>query len=118
MWKLSKTVNIMVNIMSNAKTEVVSVVTSSNIEPLGQKATQAEIIDKLNEIVQKVNNIKVRDRGPKSERSMTDDDARRVKFGDLKDESHKKAAEALGLSYGQIYSARGGYTFTHVKKEG
>jgi hypothetical protein len=64
---------------------------------------------------EKVAAIKVRDRGPKSERSMTDEDATRVKFGDLKDKSHKQAAEALGLSYGQIYSARGGYTFNHVK---
>jgi hypothetical protein len=65
---------------------------------------------------EKVANIKVRDRGPKSERSMTDEDARRVKFGDLKDASHKEAAKKLGLSYGQIYSCRGGYTFNHVKK--
>ena len=63
-----------------------------------------------------VANIKVRDRGPKSERSMTDEDAARVKFGDLKDQAHKDAAQELGLSYGQIYSARGGYTFNHVKK--
>ena len=58
--------------------------------------------------------IKVRDRGPKSERSMTDDDAARVKFGDLAEMTHKEAAKELGLSYGQVYSARGDYTFNHV----
>ena len=47
---------------------------------------------------------------------MTDDDAARVKFGNLKNASHKEAAAELGLSYGQIYSARGGYTFNHIKE--
>lgn len=51
----------------------------------------------------------------KSERSMTDTDAKRVMYGDLKDQSHGNAAKVLGLSYGQVYSARGGYTFKHVK---
>lgn len=85
---------------------------------MNEKAEKAltleERVSKLEEIVA---NIKVRDRGPKSERSMTDEDAFRVKFGDLKDLSHKQAAEKLNLSYGQIYSARGGYTFNHVKKD-
>jgi len=73
--------------------------------------------ERLTALEARVDAIKVRDRGPKSERSMTDDDAFRVKFGDLKDKSHKEAAKELGLSYGQIYSARGGYTFNHVKKD-
>ncbi len=72
--------------------------------------------ERMTALEQKVAAIKVRDRGPKSERSMTDDDAARVKFGDLKDLSHKEAAKELGLSYGQIYSARGDYTFNHVKE--
>ena len=79
-----------------------------------KKLTLEERVALLEE---KVANIKVRDRGPKSERSMTDDDAFRVKFGNLKDKSHKDAAKELGLSYGQIYSCRGGYTFNHVKKD-
>jgi hypothetical protein len=66
---------------------------------------------------EKVANIKVRDRGPKSTRTMTDEDAARVKFGDLKDVAHRKAAQELGLSYGQVYSCRLGYTFNHVKED-
>lgn len=66
---------------------------------------------------------KTHHRGPKTEgsnsrkslRTMTEDDAKRVVHGDLKDVSHGQAASALGLSYGQVYSARGGYTFKHVK---
>lgn len=54
-------------------------------------------------------------RGPKVERAMTDSDAYRVKFGDLQKESHKAAAAVLELSYGQVFSCRGGYTFKHVK---
>ena len=79
--------------------------------------TKLTIEERLTALEEKVAAIKVRDRGPKSERSMEDKDAFRVKFGDLKDMSHKEAAAELGLSYGQVYSARGGYTFTHVKKE-
>lgn len=55
-------------------------------------------------------------RGPKSDRQMTEADAKRIMMGDLKDASHKKAAEELGLSYGQIYSARKGFTFKDVFK--
>lgn len=56
---------------------------------------------------------------PKNEaqREMTDDDAKRILTGDLKDKKHKEAAEALGLSYGQVYSCRGEYTFKHIHKE-
>lgn len=54
-------------------------------------------------------------RGPKTERPMTEADAYRVKFGDHRALKHKEAAAALGLSYGQVFSCRGGYTFKHVK---
>lgn len=105
----------MVNVMSNDKnvvTEETVTVVTGGLELLAEKSSNAEIIAKVNELVQKVNSIKVRDRGPKSSRAMTQDDATRVqKGGDLEAKSHKEAAAELGLSYGQIYSARGGYTF-------
>jgi hypothetical protein len=82
------------------------------------KVSHAEMISKINEIVEAINNLNApRDRGPKSERTMTDEDARRVIFGDLKEVSYKAAADALGLSYGQVYSARKGYTFKPIHKE-
>lgn len=59
----------------------------------------------------------VRDRGPKSTRTMTEADATQVVLGKMKDVSHKAAAEKLGLSYGQIYSARFGFTFKPVYKK-
>ena len=58
-----------------------------------------------------------RNRGPASEKVMSEEDARQVMLGDLKGDSHKEAAEKLGLSYGQIYSARKGFTFKPVYKE-
>jgi len=66
---------------------------------------------------EKVDGIRVRDRGPRSTRAMSRLDAWRVLHGDLKNMGHKEAAKALGLSYGQVYSARGTYTFKDVKPD-
>lgn len=89
-----------------------------NIEKLNEGAKLAEVVAKINELIDAYNTHNApRDRGPKSERTMTDDDARRVIMGDLKDVSHKAAAEALNLSYGQVYSARKGFTFKLIHKE-
>lgn len=71
----------------------------------------------IEELKTKVDAIKVRDRGPKSTRVMTRHDAWRVIHGDLKGTTHKTAAKVTGLSYGQIYSARGEYTFKGVKAD-
>lgn len=62
----------------------------------------------------KVNGTGGRDRGPKSEGEMTEEHAIRVMLGDLRSLSHKAAALELKLSYGQIYSARKGYTFKKI----
>ncbi len=69
----------------------------------------------IERLLERFEKIKIRDRGPKSQRTMTEDDAKRIlKGGDLEFETHKKTAKILGLSYGQIYSCRGGYTFRHL----
>lgn len=52
-----------------------------------------------------------------AQREMTGDDARNILTGELKDMKHKEAAAKLGLSYGQVYSCRGEYTFKHIHKE-
>ena len=74
----------------------------------------SELTKKVTDLEERLSALKTRDRGPASTRAMTEKDAERIILGDLKDVSHKKAAEKLGLSYGQIYSARGGYTFKHI----
>lgn len=51
-----------------------------------------------------------------TKRNMTDEDALRVLTGDLKDMSHKDAAEKAGLTYAQVYSCRLEFTFKHVHK--
>lgn len=89
---------------------------------LEEKLSLAIIAAKVNELIEAHNELStkspaVRDRGPASEREMTKEDAIRCMFGDLKDVSHKVAAETLGLSYGQIYSARKGYTFKAIERE-
>jgi len=88
------------------------------LEKIEGNVSVKELTQRFNELVDYINSMPApRDRGPKSERTMTDEDARRVLLGDLKDKSHKEAAKELGLSYGQIYSARNGYTFKKVAKE-
>jgi hypothetical protein len=49
-------------------------------------------------------------------RNMVDEDALRVLTGDVKDLSHKDAAEKIGLTYAQVYSCRLEFTFKHVHK--
>ena len=51
-----------------------------------------------------------------TKRNMTDQDALQVLTGDVKDLSHKDAAEKTGLTYAQVYSCRLGFTFKHVHK--
>ena len=70
---------------------------------------QGEMIEDL-----KSNTSGGRDRGPKSEGEMTEEHAIRVMLGDLREKTHKDAALELKLSYGQIYSARKGYTFKKI----
>ena len=72
---------------------------------------------KIVELETKKPSSTVRDRGPESTREMTEDDAKEVMIGSLRKHTHKAAAVALGLSYGQIYSARGGYTFKPIYAE-
>lgn len=122
---------------TSASTLVASDVTSTNdsiIETTTQIANELQLInvedkltlkllsEKINEIIthlnsNKVSNTTTRDRGPKSEKDMSEDDARKILLGEMKDVSHKECAEKLGLSYGQVYSARKGFTFKNVYKE-
>ena len=87
---------------------------------LEDKLSLKMLAEKINEIVTKVNTMATpaaRVRGPLSESAMTEEHARRIMLGDLKDASHKEAGETLGLSYGQVYSARKGFTFKVVYQE-
>jgi hypothetical protein len=87
---------------------------AEKIEKLENRILDLEV--KNLELSEKIENIPSRDRGPKSTRPMTEDDAKRVIYGDLKDLDHKSAAKKLELSYGQIYSCRAGYTFRYIEK--
>lgn len=89
------------------------------IDKLEDNAKQKDLIVKMNEIIDTLNAMRSggRDRGPESTREMTEDDAERVLLGDLKEKSNKDAALELGLSYGQVYSARKGFTFKPTYKK-
>lgn len=86
------------------------------MEKLAQNAKLADVIAKTNEIVEALNKLSDR-RGPKSEREMTDDDARKILFQDMAKLSHKECAEKLNLSYAQVYSCRKCFTFKHIHRE-
>ena len=91
-----------------------------DIEELAKKAPKVTIKDLVKEIellTERVQKLEEK-RGPKSTREMTETDAKRILAGgDLVDFNHKDAAAELGLSYGQIYSCRGGYTFKKLHDE-
>ncbi len=61
--------------------------------------------------------VEGRNRSSSMKRDMTDDDAIQVMTGDFKDFNHKTAAEAMALTYAQVYSCRFEYTFKHVHKQ-
>jgi len=87
------------------------------IETLKEGAKLNEVVAKMNELITAVNKSNDR-RGPKSEREMTDDDARSIlPLGEHAKLSHKDAAAKLGLSYAQVYSCRKEFTFKHIHKE-
>lgn len=90
------------------------------MDQLKQEATMSDLVNAMNEMIAMVNAlVKQHDEFAykAKERDMTDDDARRIISGDLKDVKHKEAAKILGLSYGQVYAARKGITFKNVHEE-
>lgn len=60
--------------------------------------------------------VEGRNKSAPVKRNMTDSDAEEVLRGDLAELGHKEAAEALGLTYAQVYSCRLGFTFKHVHR--
>lgn len=88
--------------------------------PTKTKMTVAQLAEIVSELSAKIEILEARptrDRGPASERQMTEDDARSILIGEHSSLAHKAAGELLGLSYGQVYSARNGFTFKKVYKE-
>lgn len=93
--------------------------TQTQIEAV-RSMTNKEMVIAILELQQKVAELtaKLDVQRPKSESvEMTKDHAMRILNGDLKDKKHKDAAEALGLTYGQVYSCRLEFTFKDVHKE-
>lgn len=78
-----------------------------------------ELNELVAQLVAKVEELegKIQPQRNEAQREMTDDDARNILTGELKDAKHKDAATQLGLSYGQVYSCRLEFTFKHIHKE-
>lgn len=83
------------------------------VVPMIQQAV-SETAASLDEVRGKVEG---RNRSAAVKRNMTDADALEVLTGELKEVPHKDAAERIGLTYAQVYSARLEFTFKHVHKE-
>ena len=103
------------------ETESVEELLINLIDP-SEKQTLKSLTEKINEIIEVVNKMDPKPQGDtvrdiKSDRPMTEEDARAVLLGNLEDMSTKQAALELGLSYGQVYSCRKGFTFKKVYKE-
>ena len=71
----------------------------------------AGLADQVDALTAKVEG---RNKSAPTKRNMTDADAMRALQGDMKELNHKEAAIAMGLTYAQVYSCRGGFTFKHV----
>ena len=97
--------------MTNAKTPAIKLTIDMFNEALGRIADLETRVAVLEE------QLAAKRPASKSENSMTEEHAFIVKFGYLKDLKHGMAAKALGLSYGQVFSCRGGYTFKTVTKD-
>lgn len=87
-----------------------------------KRMTLAQALERIADLERRVTDLEThkpvdRNRGPKSTRAMTLEDARRIMTGDLKDAKIGTCASELGLSYGQVYSARNGYTFKEAYAE-
>lgn len=78
------------------------------------EAHRAMVDVQLEDLSAKVNG---RNKSAATKRNMTEADAHRVMIGDLKELAHKDAAEQIGLTYAQVYSCRGEFTFKDVHKE-
>lgn len=79
--------------------------------------TIADLLETINQLQVRVTALETAKVSKTEVKEMTKEDAKRVLIGDLKDAKHKAAAEALGLTYGQIYSCRLEFTFKDVHKE-
>ena len=90
---------------------------TSTVEAV-RSLTNKELIAMVLDLQDRVTKLEQPKSTTSSGKEMTDDNARSVIFGDLSAVKHKDAADKLGLTYGQVYSARLGFTFKNIHKEG
>lgn len=95
-----------------------SATTSSANTSSVEQLTHEQLVTLVTELNKRVEALEAAQNSKKSEqREMTDADALAILTGQYKDLNHSKAADALKLSYGQVYSCRLQYTFRHIHKD-
>lgn len=92
--------------MSNSSATSSSVTTEELLKLI---KTMDERVTALEQQITKPNN--------QSQKEMTDEHAYQILTGEYAQLKHNEAAQKLGLSYGQVYSCRGEYTFRHIHKK-
>jgi len=89
----------------------------NTVEPV-RSMTNKQIVEELIALRKIVEELQAAAAAPAKAdgKEMTDADAESVTYGDLAEKKHGEAAEALGLTYGQVYSCRKEFTFKTVHK--
>lgn len=91
---------------------------TARVEDLAEKLSELRDRPDLTARIEKIETLVLaRNASAATKRNMTDEDALRVLTGDLRDLSHKEAAEKIALTYAQVYSCRLEFTFKHVHKD-
>lgn len=103
---------------TNVNTEIT--VPANEFEQIKGLKFNAETFRALIEIVQSQNErisaLESKNQTSSTKREMTVADAEIIMIGEHREKSHKECEKLLGLSYGQVYSARLGHTFKPVTK--
>lgn len=85
--------------------------------PTVQLPTIQELLGRIAALEEQVTQLTSTPVRNTQQREMKDEDARMILTGEYSSLKHNEAAQKLGLSYGQVYSCRGEYTFRHIHKE-
>lgn len=99
-----------------AARDVVIQTLTARVEELAKEFT-TELHDMDSRVSKIETLVLARNASAATKRNMTDEDALRVLTGDLRELSHKDAAEKIALTYAQVYSCRLEFTFKHVHKD-
>lgn len=100
------------HIMTTTQTTIVEAVRS-----MTNKEMVVAILELQTQVASLQEQLQTKSSTKTTGKEMTDDDARNVISGALSTLKHQDAADQLGLTYGQVYSARKEFTFKAIHAE-